>query len=239
MKILITSGGTKVPIDLVRDITNMSQGTFGSRIAKEYLKLGHEVIFMKAKGSKDPFELKLDLADQPSDNIYKLQIAIDEMEKHAVRFTPYEYTTYEKYADMLPLVIGMEQPDLIVLSAAVSDYGVENFVSGKMRSNDMYTVKLCQLPKLISRVKEWAPKAKLIGFKLLVNSKLPELLAAAQRTLDDNKCDMVVANDLQEIKDNNHQIHLLTKNKNTTTYKSDLNDSDFLARMVVKHSFLI
>ena len=31
MKILITSGGTKIPIDLVRPITNMSRGTFGSK----------------------------------------------------------------------------------------------------------------------------------------------------------------------------------------------------------------
>ena len=36
MKILITSGGTKVPIDRVRSITNMSQGTFGSRIADAF-----------------------------------------------------------------------------------------------------------------------------------------------------------------------------------------------------------
>lgn len=32
MKILITSGGTKVPIDSVRSITNLSKGTFDSQI---------------------------------------------------------------------------------------------------------------------------------------------------------------------------------------------------------------
>ena len=32
MKVLITSGGTKVKIDLVRSITNMSSGTFRSQI---------------------------------------------------------------------------------------------------------------------------------------------------------------------------------------------------------------
>lgn len=56
MKILVTSGGTKIPIDKVRDITNMSKGTFGSKIATELLKLGHEIIFFKAKNSKSPFK---------------------------------------------------------------------------------------------------------------------------------------------------------------------------------------
>ena len=36
MKILITSGGTKVKIDQVRHIGNMSKGTFGSKIAEEF-----------------------------------------------------------------------------------------------------------------------------------------------------------------------------------------------------------
>ena len=39
MRVLLTSGGTRVPIDRVRDIRNMSMGTFGSRIALELLRL--------------------------------------------------------------------------------------------------------------------------------------------------------------------------------------------------------
>ena len=36
MKVLITSGGTKVKMDLVRSITNMSRGTFGSQICDSF-----------------------------------------------------------------------------------------------------------------------------------------------------------------------------------------------------------
>ena len=36
MKALIASGGTKVKIDLVRSITNMSRGTFGSQICDSF-----------------------------------------------------------------------------------------------------------------------------------------------------------------------------------------------------------
>jgi len=36
MKILITSGGTDVPIDDVRKISNMSSGKYGAEIATEF-----------------------------------------------------------------------------------------------------------------------------------------------------------------------------------------------------------
>lgn len=61
MKVLITSGGTKVPIDPVRDITNMSSGTFGSKIATEFLKTGQHVSFVMAEKSKTPFTFHRDL----------------------------------------------------------------------------------------------------------------------------------------------------------------------------------
>ena len=68
MKILVTSGGTKIPIDRVRDITNMSKGTFGSKIATELLKLNQEVYFLKAKGSRSPFKVEIDLAKGYNDS---------------------------------------------------------------------------------------------------------------------------------------------------------------------------
>ncbi len=42
MKILITSGGTKIKTDSVRHIGNMSSGAFGAKIALEALKANHE-----------------------------------------------------------------------------------------------------------------------------------------------------------------------------------------------------
>ena len=237
MKILITSGGTKIKIDRVRDITNMSSGTFGSRIATEYLKLNHNVVFMKARGSKTPMSTTIDLMHNPM-SIIDFKYWEEEMKAFQDYYTEYEYTTYEQYAEMLKFVIGVEKPDMILLAAAVSDYGVENVCNGKLRSNDMLTIKLCQLPKLINRVKEWAPNAKLIGFKLLVDSKDSELIDAAKRSITENDCDMVVANDLRDIKDNNHIVHLVTKKGVTQchTGPSTAHDKNMLARMVVRHS---
>ena len=125
---------------------------------------------------------------------------------------------------------------IILLAAAVSDYGVENYFDGKMRSNDLFNIKLKQLPKLINRVKEWAkPSAKLVGFKMLVDSKPRDLIAAAKRSVEENQAEMVIANDLEDIKANNHKISLVFKDK-VIDYKTDPTDPNYLAKMVVKHS---
>lgn len=241
MRILITSGGTKIPIDRVRDITNMSKGTFGSKIAAEFLKMGHDVVFMKAKGSKTPMSINIDLTK--GYEVGRFSTWYNETAKFLENYQEYEYTTYDQYAEMLKFVIGVERPDIVLLAAAVSDYGVENYFEGKLRSNDMLQIKLKQLPKLISRVDEWLcdagkDHAKIVGFKLLVNSKESDLIDAARRSLKDNGCAMVVANDLQDIKDNNHKVHLVFDDK-VLHYKTDPNDPNFLARMVAQQSALL
>lgn len=236
MKILVTSGGTKIKIDRVRDITNMSQGTFGSKIAEEYLKLKHNVVFFKAKHSKSPMTLNVDAHNNPpTPQDYKYWL--EERQAFTDYYQEYEYNTYQEYAEQLKFIIGVEQPDIIVLAAAVSDYGIENYVDGKIRSNDMLTLKMEQLPKVISHVREWAPNAKIVGFKLLVNSKPAELLAAATRTLNDNQCDLVVANDLQDIMDNNHKLLMLSKYHKLEYQAKESTNPNYLARMVVHRTF--
>jgi phosphopantothenate-cysteine ligase len=239
MKVLVTSGGTKVKVDRVRDITNMSTGTFGSKIGTEFLKLGHEVVFMKAKGSKSPVSFNIDMVKGFKYDTFHEWVKM--VDKFKDRYTEYEYTTYEQYAEMLKFVIGVEQPDVILLAAAVSDYGVSNYFEGKFRTNDMLHIELKQVPKLISFVRDWAkPNAKVVGFKMLVNSKTKDLIDAATRSVNDNQLDFVVANDLQDIKDDNHKLHLVFKNGDVLRFeqKENLNDPNYLAKMVVNQSLL-
>jgi phosphopantothenate---cysteine ligase (CTP) len=101
---------------------------------------------------------------------------------------------------------------VIVLAAAVSDYDVANYVDGKIRSKDSLEIKLKPLPKIISTIRAKQPQAYFVGFKLLVNSTDEELIAAAQESLKSNGCDMVVANDLRDIQQNNHRLLIVTPN---------------------------
>ena len=253
MKILLTSGGTKVPIDMVRNITNMSSGTFGSKIGTELLKLGHELVFYKSKGSKTPLSTNINL--MTGYDIKSFSDWYNKTSKYISKYTEYEYSTYDQYAEGLKFIIGVEQPNVIVLAAAVSDYGVENYFNGKLRCNDMFNIKLKQLPKLINRIKEWSPKSKLVGFKLLVNSRENQLFEAAKRSIIENQCDMVIANDLDDIKNNNHIIRVISENTsqsaqvikcltpvpsncyNVVTYKSSEqpDNPNYLAEKVANH----
>ena len=244
MKILLTSGGTKIPIDRVRDITNMSKGTFGSKIAYELLKLGHDVYFFTSKDGRTPFKLEIDLAKGYEESNMEPWVrdhlqAIEAMKEKVSLLKHYqemEYRTFDEYFERLERIVKIEQPDVVVLAAAVSDYGVKNPFKGKVRSNDMLKVELEQLPKIIYYIKEWHPTCKMVGFKLLVDSKDYQLIDAAKKSIADNKCDMIVANDLADIKEGKHKVHLVFPNEEPITFKTDPSDPNFLARMVAQYT---
>jgi len=190
---LLTSGGTKIKIDMVRSITNMSRGTFGSKIATEILLRKHDLVLLCAKDSRLPLNLSQNVP--PFEDLYRLR----------------EYVTFDDYEKALMEELE-KQPDIIILAAAVSDYGVENYVNGKIRSGKELVIRLKPLPKLISMVRERCPNSSICGFKLLVNSTEQELTEAATKSLIDNRLDLVVANDLRDIKAGQHKLTIVEKN---------------------------
>lgn len=220
MRILITSGGTKVPIDDVRDITNMSQGTFGSKIAAEALNQGHEVYYFVSRDGKTPFQYKCDFNEKPSDISLNEQIC-DWKDKwkwceiHRGMYHERKYKTFDDYRDGLNSLIAFSNPDIIILAAAVSDY-VTNPAEGKIRSSSDMTINLRPAEKIISAVKGWAPDALLVGFKLLVGASQEELIAAAWSSITKNRCDVVVANDLNELRAGNHQLTIVRPTRGET-----------------------
>jgi phosphopantothenate---cysteine ligase (CTP) len=235
MRILITSGGTKIPIDMVRNITNMSNGTFGSRIAYEALRRDHQVHFLHAKRSLTPFTIQEDIFMLPSscrdyrDRLEQLQWTNN---KYGHNYSQSGFNTFDEYAKELETLMKREY-DAVILAAAVSDYTVDNYVDGKIRTGKGLEIKMKPLPKLISKIKEWNPNIKLVGFKLLVNSTEKELTLAAKKSIVDNKCDLVVANDLRDIKLNDHQL-LLVKESSVRKVHVDYDDNYYLARQVIK-----
>lgn len=193
MRVLITSGGTKIPIDKVRSITNMSNGTFGSQIAERfyYSKTITNIDFLYAKNSKLPVNW-----EDPDPGRQSIDY--------------HEYETFWEYEAKLTELLAKE-PDIVVLAAAVSDYEVENPVDGKARSAEEMIIKLKPLPKLIGKVKELCPDCILCGFKLLVNSTKEELIDKARLSILNNKCDLVIANDLSTIKDTEDHSLIVVK----------------------------
>ena len=164
MKIFITSGGTKVPIDSVRHLANMSKGTFGSKIAMEAMKRGHQVSYMVSKEGKKPFSIEIDIHrefcfEQNEINIAKkfeeLSDLLEFYRQHKDLYHFIEYDTFLSYYNLLKNNLRVQKSDVVILSAAVSDYGVENAVDGKIQSKLGIDIKLVPLPKVINQIKEW------------------------------------------------------------------------------------
>lgn len=208
MKILITSGGTKVPIDRVRSITNMSRGTFGSRIADAFFAEGHnrdggekeqidKITFFMAIGSKEP----------ALQGVYE--------EAYESGYTPIEYeyySTFDSYKAGIEEILKREKYDIIVVAAAVSDYGVVNYYDGKYRSReDDMCIKLVKLPKILPIMRKLAPDSVICGFKLLVDSTDDQLLNAMKKQVDESGVDLVIGNDLRDIKANNHKLLVISR----------------------------
>lgn len=214
MKILITSGGTKIPIDRVRSITNMSKGTFGSRIADAFFNEGlkifrkhsiEKITFFMAKGSKMPtmqgiYEMTYEDGYRPIEYI--------------------EYSTFDDYKNGIEKFLTEETYDIIVVAAAVSDYGVANYYDGKYRSReDDMCIKLVKLPKILPIMRKLAPNSIICGFKLLVDSTEDELIEAMRRQIAESDVDLVIGNDLRDIKADNHSLMVISKhNLNVRTY---------------------
>ena len=216
MKILITSGGTKVPIDRVRSITNMSKGTFGSKIADEFWDVGlsrkldncdgedveqiEKITFFMAKGSKQPQCQRNDLEAYGSGAYTPIEYV--------------EYSTFDEYNEGIEKLLSEEKYDIIVVAAAVSDYGVANYYNGKYRSReDDMCIKLVKLPKILPIMRELAPDAVICGFKLLVDSTYEELIKAMEKQIDETNVDLVVGNDLRDIKADDHQLFIMRNDR--------------------------
>lgn len=174
MRVLITSGGTKIPIDPVRYIGNDSSGTLGSQICKAFVDEDWDVTFVRAKGSKA----------LPASSC----AVIDE----------HIFVTFDDYYKILETLLITRHYDAVVLVAAVSDYGVV-YNPKKIRTADELTLKMYPLPKVISLVRGWQPTTFLVGFKLLKNEDTPvpveDLITASLASIKANDCDLVVAND--------------------------------------------
>ena len=61
-------------------------------------------------------------------------------------------------------------------------------------------------------MKNWNPNIRLIGFKLLVDVADEELLETARASLIKNQAELIIANDLTKISNQEHKAYLVGNN---------------------------
>jgi len=208
MKVLVTSGGTKIKIDAVRSITNMSRGTFGAKICDAFwTELSHggmlnedyesEIVFFCARESRRHVVSTFDSGFLKASHC-NIRIV--------------EFGTFDEYRNGLFGLVTKERFDILCMAAAVSDYGVEDMFDGKYRSRDEEMgIRLTKLPKIITEVRKLCPNSVLCGFKLLVNSTDEELRDAMARQFSESGIDICIGNDLRDIRNDNHRLTIGVK----------------------------
>ncbi|CAL8338891.1 unnamed protein product [Lota lota] len=217
--VLITSGGTKVPLEsrTVRFLDNFSSGRRGASSAEYFLDSGYAVIFLYRHRSLYPYTRLysgVNLLDSLQlgsgcNQVVVNQEALPKIDKVLKRYQevkkeglllPVEFSTLSEYLHLLKAsaqVLGTLGPKaMFYLAAAVSDFYIpaSDMPEHKIQSsNGPLQISMKMVPKILSPlVKDWAPRAFVISFKLETDKSI--LLDKARKALETYRHQAVVAN---------------------------------------------
>ena len=224
-KYVITSGGISEKIDNVRKITNSSSGKLGMTIANHLLESKSDITiyYVCSKNALRPSNTRV--------KIIEVAGTLD-------------------LKDKVESLLKNEKIDYFIHTMAVADYTVDYVTTvDKMKKSflnngDMEVIKdtkissyennlvlvLKPTPKIISLIKEESPLTYLVGFKLLDGVSKKELIEVAKRLRDKNKCDLVVANDLEDIRNKEHKAYIIDKEDKVV----EASDKEDIAKKLVR-----
>jgi phosphopantothenoylcysteine synthetase/decarboxylase len=206
MNVLITAGSTCVPIDNVRRIGNIFSGKTGIKIAQYFLEKDSHITLLNSKS----------LIEYSDDNIKELIWNDNLVSIYYKEFNDLKYFLQKELTTSIFLENGAEfHYDVIIHSAAVSDYGVDGAYEmgcddlgnpmmwpiheAKIKSgrNELY-LKLVPLPKIIDLIRtEWGFKGILVKFKLESQKSDKQLIDIAIKSMKQSDADFIVANCLE------------------------------------------
>ncbi len=214
MNVVVTGGATIAPIDDVRLLTNVSSGRFAAAITEACLMQQARVWHIHSKSAELPLLrfARFDLdAHQPTVELDRLAKLRDRWLAHrdCLSLIPLETGNVADYAGTLRRVLESHPIDVVILPMAVADFEPEP-QTGKISSDlDSLVVTCRRTPKVIRLVRDWAPSAYLVGFKLLSRAHSDELIRVARNACLTNRVQLTVANDLETLRAGAHTIHLV------------------------------
>jgi phosphopantothenoylcysteine synthetase/decarboxylase len=75
-------------------------------------------------------------------------------------------------------------------------------------------IKLKPTIKIIDRIKKWDKKVFLVKFKVESNLQKKDLIEGSYKSMLFSNADLIVANDLKDMKDDKHKAFILDSEKN-------------------------
>ena len=230
MRVMVTAGGTTEKIDSVRSIANISTGRLGSLIADAFAMLPEvdEVLYVCSKTAALPQGDQINV--RYIDNVASLENEIRtilnatpvDIIVHSMAVSDYRVaavTSASILADSMLAQgdrlehIPQEQVETAVASLIKNACSVIGG-NGKISSDiDHMLLLMERTPKIIALFQTLAPKAVLVGFKLLDGVPHDMLIDTAFRLLETNRCSFVLANDLSGISEQGHIGYLVDRYK--------------------------
>ncbi len=179
-KILVIGGPTAEYIDDIRIITNISSGKTAINLSKIAFFRGADVELWYGRGIKNVPEY-----------IKKTDFFSIKDTKNLIK--------KENLKDF----------DYIFVCAAISDYKPIK-KKGKIPSEKKkLTIELKPTEKIINKIRKYAPKSKIIGFK--VEDEIKNLKEKSIKLLKENKLDFVIANTISGFKSDENKIWIIDK----------------------------
>ncbi|HEY2951531.1 MAG TPA: phosphopantothenoylcysteine decarboxylase [Verrucomicrobiae bacterium] len=180
MNCLVTAGPTYEALDEVRRLTNFSTGRLGSELANFLAAHGHHVTLLIG------------------------QQATWRGQRGAQQVAT--FTTTADLRDRLQALAG-DSVEAVFHAAAVSDFTFgkvwERTAAGELieaKAGKISTrhgtllAELVPTPKIISQLRHWFPRARLVGWKYEIDGDRAGVMAKAREQLTGNKTDACVAN---------------------------------------------
>ncbi len=226
LNIAITAGGTSEPIDGVRRLTNVSTGLLGWYCLEAILDyfcarkrsdfrityILTDTAFRKVLSEKQrSFVDFIPVSD--AESVYH---AVDALTKrvpvdffiHSMAISDFTLA-YVASTEELAKEINSLPPYSSDAGSAVREV-LENpanrySLTEKIPSDRNIILGLKRTQKVIPLIKQNNPDTFLVGFKLLKDVPEEELIRVANRLAGENGCDMVFANELAQLGENNHR----------------------------------
>jgi phosphopantothenoylcysteine decarboxylase/phosphopantothenate--cysteine ligase len=180
MQCIVTAGPTYEPLDEVRRLTNFSTGRLGSELVNFLAARGHEATLLIG------------------------QHATYRGERHARQVET--FTTTANLRDRLR-ALASEAVAAVFHAAAVSDFAfgkvwrhspqgeLTELKAGKISTRQgTLLAELAPTPKIIAELREWFPKARLVGWKYEVEGGRAGVIRLAERQITECRTDACVAN---------------------------------------------
>ena len=219
--IAITAGGTSENIDGIRKLTNVSTGKLGWECLKAVLNrfrsdfhvyyiLTETAYHEELTENECPFVTFIPVSD--AESVYNV---VDKLTKsvsidyfiHSMAISDFTFSYAAKAYEIAQEIEALQKPE------GFCDDDVRFLLENphtripkgeKISSDDNIIIGLKRTRKVIPLIKQNNPDTFLVGFKLLKDVSEDELIDAANQLAEKNGCDMVFANQLAHISENEH-----------------------------------